>query len=88
MVTTMIYLVEAVDPKQGRERKALVRRWIVLAANSTEAIDMVVAELVKDICNSEDNQETRFLVENRVRAECHWTAKRETPVYRLRNELR
>lgn len=82
------FLVEAADPKRGRERKALVRRWIVLAESGQRAIDAVVAELIGDICDAKDGPETRSLVGDRFRAESRWTASPAPPVYRLRNELR
>lgn len=85
---TMTYLVEAVDPKRGKERKVLVRRWIVSAMSGAQAVDMVVSDLVNGICDSRDGEETRRLVENRVRAESYWIVNPESPVYRLRNELR
>ena len=84
----MNYLVEAIEPKRGRERKAFVRQWLVVAESKEQAIDLAVADIVQMICNEKDNETTRRLVTDQIRAESTWTATLAGQVYRLRNQLR
>ncbi len=37
-MSPQMYLVECVLPKEPRERKALVRRWVVIASSNKDAI--------------------------------------------------
>lgn len=37
-MSPQMYLVECVLPKEPRERKALVRRWVIIASSNKDAI--------------------------------------------------
>ena len=44
-----MYLVECVDPKEPRARKALVRRWVLIASSDKDAIYAAATQAFNEV---------------------------------------